>query len=185
MKMSRRAFALVGLLTLSAAMAFAQQAPATDQPAQTTPAAQAPAAQPPEKERERHPILCYIPNRIFDILDIARVRVRVGPGFSIGARVTEALDLFFGAHKTIYLGLRGSRGKPQVPWPAGVECNEGLEFSLADGTAEDVNKPVTDPLEVGVETQLLVVGVNVSVETLEIVDLLAGFIFLDLRDDDY
>jgi hypothetical protein len=38
---------------------------------------------------------------------------------------------------------------------------------------------------VGVEAQVLLVGVNVSVETLEIVDLLAGFIFLDLRDDDY
>jgi hypothetical protein len=172
-------YVLAGLLTLTAATMFAQQEPAA------TPPAQPPAGETPAKERARHPILCYIPNRIFDVLDIVRARVRLGPGLSLGARVTEAADVFLGAHKTAYVGLRGSRGKAQVPWPLGVECNQGLEFSVADGTAEDPDKPVTDPLEVGVEAQVLLVGVNVSVETLEIVDLLAGFIFLDLRDDDY
>lgn len=174
MHLNSRSLAFIAILTMAAATTFAQQ---------ESPAAQPAAA--PAKERERYPILCYIPNRIFDVLDILRVRVRIGPGFSIGARATEAVDLFFGAHKTFYLGLRGSRGKAEIPWPAGLECNQGLEFSVADDTAEDVDKPVTDPLEVGVETQLLLVGVNVSVETLEILDLVTGLLFIDLRDDDF
>lgn len=186
MTIYRHPLTLVGLLTLTTLTLLAEpSSSATTQPSQTPPVVQAPPTQPPAKEREHHPILCYIPNRIFDILDIVRARVRVGPGLSVGARVTDAGDIFLGAHKTAYVGLRGSRGKPQVPWPLGLECNQGLELSLADSMAEDTNKPVVDPLAVGIETQVLLVGVNVSVETLEIVDLLTGFIFIDLRGDDY
>lgn len=176
-----RASVFAGLLMLTAFPTFADQTEPVCQPGQTPPVCQAP----PVKERERHPVLCYIPNRIFDVLDIVRARVRLGPGFSIGARVTEVADVFLGAHSTIYVGLRGSRGKPQVPWPMGVECNQGIEVSLLDGTAEDVDKPATDPLEIGVETQLLVAGVNVAIEPMEILDLLAGLVFIDLRGDDY
>jgi hypothetical protein len=181
MNTQHRAGTLIGVLTLTAAMAFAD--PSSTTPGQTPPSGQTPP--PAKEERERYPVLCYIPNRIFDVLDIVRARVRIGPGFSIGARVTEVADVFLGAHKTVYVGLRGSRGKPQIPWPLGVENNQGIEVSVADATTEAPDKPVTDPLEVGVETQLVLVGVNVSVETLEIVDLLAGFIFIDIRGDDF
>ncbi|MCX8044337.1 MAG: hypothetical protein N3B18_09455, partial [Desulfobacterota bacterium] len=52
----------------------------------------------------KHPVLMYILNRKFDLFDILRLRVRIGPGLSIGARVTEVLDLFMGSHATGYVG---------------------------------------------------------------------------------
>jgi hypothetical protein len=156
---------------------------------QPPPAAVPPQAQLPEdkqeKKRKGHPVLCYIPNRIFDALDIVRARVRIGPGYSIGARATELVDVFFGAHSTMYVGLRGSRGKPEIPWPIGVEYNQGLEVSLIDNTSASPDKPVTDPLEFGVETQFLMAGFNVSIEVAEIFDFITGFFLIDLRKDDF
>lgn len=156
---------------------------------QPSPAPVPPQTQPPEEKQEKkrkgHPVLCYIPNRIFDALDIVRARVRIGPGYSIGARATELVDVFLGAHSTMYVGLRGSRGKPEIPWPIGVEYNQGLEVSLIDNTSASPDKPVTDPLEFGVETQFLMAGFNVSIEVAEIFDFITGFFLIDMRKDDF
>lgn len=133
-----------------------------------------------------HAILLYLPNRIFDILDIVRARVRVGPGWSLSARATELLDLNMGAHATVFVGLRGPRHEPRIPWPFGVETMEGLEFSVADSTDEDApNGPNYGPLEVGLGIQLLVIGADLGVPLMEVVDLVAGLVFLDPMDDDY
>src|SRR5262245_39031928 len=57
---------------------------------QSQPQTQSQPAEEPEPEYSfGHKLLWYIPNRISDVLDIVRARVRVGPGLEVGARVTE------------------------------------------------------------------------------------------------
>ncbi len=53
-------------------------------------------------------IVCYIPNRVFDLMDIVRLRVRVGPGISVGVRATRPLSAFAGFHSTAFIGTAGS-----------------------------------------------------------------------------
>jgi hypothetical protein len=127
-------------------------------------------------------IVLYIPNRIFDMVDIVRLRLRVGPGLSAGVSATELADVFLGAHTSIYAGLRGSRGKPEIPWPFGIEKRAGAEISIADATSKNV---YNDPLGFGAETQLGIIGINVAIEVYDILDLITGFIFIDLAKDDY
>ncbi|MEI6125046.1 MAG: hypothetical protein WCQ99_00695 [Pseudomonadota bacterium] len=133
----------------------------------------------------RHPVICYIPNRIFDLLDILRLRMRVGPGLSVGVSATELANVFIGAHATAYVGLRGARGKPELPLPLGLENKGGIEVSVIDATTSGPYAPYTDPLELGFEAQVAIVGINFGIEVFEILDFAAGFIFLDLQKDDF
>jgi len=128
-------------------------------------------------------ILLYIPNRVFDVFDIVRLRLRLGPGLQIGARATEILDVNIGTYAAIWVGLHGPRGKPSIPWPVGVETFTGLEVSAAEGSIEGgVDYGDT---EFGFGLQALLLGFDLGVDPIEIVDLLAGFIFIDIRDDDF
>ena len=127
-------------------------------------------------------ILLYIPNRIFDMLDIVRLRLRVGPGLSAGVSATELADVFVGAHTSVYAGLRGTRGKPEIPWPFGIENRAGAEVSVVDATAKNVNN---DPLGFGAEAQLGIIGINFALEVYDILDLLTGFVLIDIAKDDF
>ena len=134
----------------------------------------------------KHPILMYIPNRIFDVLDIVRARVRIGPGLSVGARVTSIVTIFVGGHSTAYVGLPGPRGKPVVSLPFGLEDNSGPSLAPTKESKEETEKrPYYGPTEIGAEAQAVIVGVNVGVEPLEALDFLAGIIFVDLKGDDF
>jgi len=128
-------------------------------------------------------ILLYVPNRVFDVFDIVRLRLRLGPGIQLGARATDLLDVNLGTYASIWIGLHGPRGKPSIPWPVGVETFTGAEVSLASASVEGgVNYGAT---EFGFGTQLLLLGFDLGVDPVEIVDLLAGFIFIDIRGDDF
>lgn len=127
-------------------------------------------------------IVCYIPNRVFDLMDIFRVRVRVGPGISAGIRATTLLSGYLGLHSSVYAGLPGPRGKKKIPWPVGLDVRGGAQASLADATS---GGPYYDPLEFGFEVQPLIVGVNVGIGVFEIFDFFTGFVFIDLSDDDF
>ena len=134
----------------------------------------------------KHPILMYIPNRIFDVLDIVRARVRIGPGLSVGARVASIVTVFVGGHSTAYVGLPGPRGKPEVPLPFGLEDSSGPSLEPAKENNEETDRhPYYGPMEIGAEAQAAIVGINVGVEPLEALDLLAGILFIDLKGDDY
>jgi hypothetical protein len=136
-------------------------------------------------EQKRHPILFYIPNRVFDVLDVVRLRVRVGPGMAVGARVTQAGEVLAGAYSSIFVGLRGPRGKPRIPWPLGVERYAGVEVSVAGPTADVEHGPDYGPLEVGLGGQAVILGGDVGIAPLEVLDLVTGFLLVDLRHDDF
>jgi hypothetical protein len=127
-------------------------------------------------------IVCYVPNRVFDLLDIFRVRVRVGPGISAGVRATRPLSAFVGLHSSVFIGLPGPRGKKRIPLPVGLDLRAGAQVSVADASS---GTPYYDPLEVGFEVQPLLVGVNVGVGGFEILDFFTGLVFIDLVGDDF
>jgi len=127
-------------------------------------------------------IVFYIPDRVFDLLDIVRVRVRVGPGLSAGVRATELVSGYAGMHSSVFIGLHGPRGKRKLPLPAGFEARAGVQASLVDLTDTGT---YYDPLEVGAEFQILLLGVNFGVGLYEVLDFFTGFAFIDLQGDDF
>ena len=131
-----------------------------------------------------HKLLFYIPNRFLDVFDIVRLRVRIGPGFALGARLTKPLSFFFGGYGTVFVGLPGPRLEPNVKLPFGLENYGGLSLSLLDSTNEGKFDPDYSPTEIGYSLQFLIAGFDVDVDPVEILDLATGFIFIDLRGDD-
>ncbi len=131
-----------------------------------------------------HVFLFYVPNRIFDTLDVFRARVRVGPGIAVGARATEVADVFLGTYTTLYTGIPGPRGKPVPSLPIGFEANHGLEVSVADASTGLGFAPEYGLLEVGAGAQAVLVGFDLGVDPLELLDLLVGIVGLDIVGDD-
>lgn len=131
-----------------------------------------------------HKVILYIPNRVLDVLDVVRCRVRVGPGFAVDARATKVVSAFAGSYASVYAGLPGPRNRPMPKLPVGLESRSGLQASVVDGTQSGGIDPDYGPAEIGVGVHALVVGLDVGIEPLEIVDLLAGLFFIDLTNDD-
>jgi len=130
-----------------------------------------------------HRLLFYIPNRIFDVFDLVRARVRVGPGLAVDARVTKYGDLYAGGYSTLFIGIHGPRTEPRIPWPIGFEARAGIKAtSLADVASKD---PAYGYGEVGVGFQAAIVGVDVGVDVVEVLDLALGFFFINLTGDDF
>jgi len=131
-----------------------------------------------------HKIVMYIPNRVLDVFDIVRFRVRVGPGLAVDARATKVASAFVGSYASVYVGLPGPRNRPFPKLPIGFESRNGVQASVVDATVSGGVDPDYGPAEIGVGVQALIVGIDVGVEPLEILDLLAGFFFIDLTHDD-
>jgi len=129
-------------------------------------------------------VLLYLPNRIFDLLDIVRARVRVGPGLGVGIRMTEPLSIYAGAHATIYAGLPGPRQERTIPLPLGAEAVAGGRLSVLNGIYCSDTSSRHSQTEVGLELQVLLVGVDISIDPVEFADFLTGFFLFELRDDD-
>ncbi len=127
-------------------------------------------------------ILFYIPDRVFDILDIVRLRIRVGPGISLGVRATKPLTAFIGPHMTVWAGLHGPRGRRWLPLPFGFEARSGAQLSVIDLAKSGC---YYGPLEVGFEFQLFLLGPNVGVAPYEVIDFIAGIFMIDLQNDDF
>jgi hypothetical protein len=128
----------------------------------------------------------YIPNRIFDVLDVVRLRARVGPGVAFGIRATELADLNMGGYVSVFAGLPGPRGRSKVSLPIGIENFAGVEVSVVGGDSEeDKHGPHYGALEVGTGFQALIVGADVGVDVGEVADLALGILFIDLVGDDF
>ena len=166
----------------------AVRADAADAPEQE--AAQAETRAEPEEEKEGHGIghrlLFYLPNRVFDVFDLVRARVRVGPGLAVGVRATELADVNLGAYTTLYAGLPGPRGKPRIPLPIGLEVFAGAEVSVLDASTEEGPfSPNYGPTEVGLGFQAAILGLDLGIEPWDFVDLALGLVLLDPNGDDF
>jgi hypothetical protein len=131
-----------------------------------------------------HKVCLYIPNRVLDILDVVRLRARVGPGVAADVRATNLAAAFLGAYSTVYVGLPGPRNGPKPKLPVGFENRSGVQVSIADATVDGHAGPDYGPTEIGLGVQALIVGVDVGIEPLELLDVVAGLFFIDLRADD-
>lgn len=140
------------------------------------------------EDEEHHGIgsalLWYIPNRIDDVLDIVRARLRVGPGFEVGARVTQLVSFNLGGYTSIFVGLPGPRRERAINWPVGIESMAGAQLSVFDGTNWGGDAPHYGVLEIGLGMQLLLIGFDLGVDPWEAVDFVTGIVFIDPMDDD-
>ena len=131
-----------------------------------------------------HKTLLYLPNRVFDIFDLFRARVRVGPGLGAGVRVTKVGQLYLGSSAALYAGLPGPRQDRKIPLPIGVELNTGAAVSVLEASANAGLGPDYSPSEIGAGFQLVILGLDVGFDPLEVVDLLGGIAGFDPRGDD-
>lgn len=131
-----------------------------------------------------HRIVAYVPNRLLDVVDIVRSRLRVGPGVALGIRATEAADLFVGNYTTLYAGLPGPRNRRIPRLPVGIESRTGVEVSAADVSTGFGAGPDYSSTEFGFGLQAALIGLDVGMDPVELLDLITGLFFVDLREDD-
>jgi hypothetical protein len=150
---------------------------------EVTAAAETPA---PEAEGHSflHKLLFYIPNRVLDVFDIVRLRVRVGPGVAVGVRATKVAQAYVGTYASVYAGLPGPRRRPLPKLPVGLESYNGVAVSLAEATASGGIGPDYSPTEFGISVHPLIFGLDIGLDPLEVVDFAAGILFVDIEDDD-
>lgn len=131
-----------------------------------------------------HTALWYIPNRISDLFDIVRARLRLGPGIALGGRFTDSAMFNWGGYSSVFIGIPGPRLERRFNWPVGVEVQRGDVFSPFDGTAWGGEAPTYGHLEVGLGTQLLLVGADLGLDVYELLDFFTGIVTIDPIGDD-
>jgi len=132
-----------------------------------------------------HKLVWYIPDRALDLLDIVRLRVRVGPGLAVGVRATKVAQLYVGSYTAVYAGLPGPRRRSFPKFPIGLESYNGVAVSVAEATISGPIGPDYSPTEFGISLHPAIIGIDAGIDPVEIVDFLAGLLFIDLRDDDF
>lgn len=138
-----------------------------------------------EEHSVLHQVLWYLPNRLLDIADIARARVRVGPGVALNAHVTKVVQLGVGSYMSLYGGLPGPRQRRKPRLPLGVEAYSGGAISVAEASFETGYEPEYSPTEVGASIHFVLLGIDVGIDPLEMVDLITGIVGVDIGKDDY
>ncbi len=132
-----------------------------------------------------HRLLFYLPNRVLDLLDVVRARVRIGPGLAVGVRATEWATVFIGGYTTVYVGLPGPRGRAELPPLYGREVETGARLLITGDTTQGENSPRYAPDELGAGAQLGILGADAGVSPAELLDFLGGFLLIDFRNDDF
>ena len=155
-----------------------------DAPPEDEPQREEAEAEEQDEERSTHPILFYLPNRVFDLLDVVRARARVGPGVAVSARATKPVSVTAGFYASLFAGLPGPRGRAKIPWPVGMENYAGADVSVIGISTEGFG-PNYGVGEVGAGVQAGLFGIDVGIDPVEILDLVLGFVFIDFMDDDF
>ncbi len=131
-----------------------------------------------------HKTLLYIPNRIFDVFDVVRARVRIGPGMGVSVRATDYVDVNLGGYAAMYVGLPGPRGEPRISLPIGAETWAGAEISVLEASTGDALGPDYGTYEFGAGFHAAFIGFDFGLDPTEIVDLLLGIALFDPNGDD-
>jgi len=142
-------------------------------------------AEPVERPSLGTRLLWYAPNRVMDLLDIFRLRLRVGPGLAANVRMTDYGAFYVGRYDAIFAGLPGPRGSHRLRLPVGMESLRGVVMAGVDATDDTRHGPEYGPAEINVGVQMLFVGAEAGVEVSEIGDFFAGLFLFDPRGDDY
>jgi hypothetical protein len=129
-------------------------------------------------------VLLYLPNRIFDLTDIVRLRVRAGPGWALGARVTRYAPFFMGDYDATWVGMPGPRGRASVPLPAGIDAARGIGIGPV-GVGSGSQAPYYGAGEIGAGVHLYMLGFDAGFDPVELVDFFAGFAGYDVSHDDF
>ena len=122
-------------------------------------------------------VLMYLPNRIFDLIDIVHVDLGVGPSFGGVVRTTKWVQV---GHREFYpgslrVGLRGRR------LPIFWENTRGSGF----GSRYRSDKARTvDDFEFGAGLDLFVAGGYAGISLDEAADFVGGIFTIDFKDDD-
>ncbi len=132
-----------------------------------------------------HRVLWYVPNRLFDVADIVRLRVRAGPGMALNIRATRWAVLYAGTYHSVYAGLPGPREESRWPLPCGFEEEKGLSLLAVDATDTLLHEPVYSDSEFVLGLHVALIGAEAGFDPVELVDLLLGFALVDIRRDDH
>lgn len=179
----------LSLLLIVCSSCSSQQEPPPAEKTVAEPRKSAPEAVKEEaKKDEGHSLgrklVFYLPNRILDMLDIFRMRLRVGPGVAAGVRATKVAQAYVGTYAAVYAGLPGPRMRKLPRSPVGLESYNGIDVSLLEASTGGGVGPDYSPTEFGASTQLAILGFDFGFDPVEMLDLAGGLLLLDPRDDD-
>ena len=130
-------------------------------------------------------MLLYLPNRVVDLFDIVRLRLRLGPGLAAGVRATDVFELFAGEYFTVFAGLPGPRLSPVPKLPFGFESYSGEGANRFREPKGEQLSPDYSPTEFGFGLQTLIVGADAGLDPFEALDFFAGFLLMDPAADDF
>ena len=171
---------------MAGVLCWAASAAAVEPPESGSAVAPEPAAEPARvRPSWGARILCYAPNRVMDLLDIFRLRLRVGPGLAANVRLTDYGALYAGQYNTVYVGLPGPRYPHRLRLPVGRESLRGIVLLGVDATDETRHGPEYGAAEVDAGFQFLLAGADAGVDVVEFFDFLGGWLGFDPCDDDY
>ena len=163
------------------------------------------AFRPPAERAVATRILLYLPDRIFDLLDIVSIEGRSGLGGGAEVHLTRAGQLGLEAAYSLSLGWfdhRALGGRYQVfttaeigPYASrylliGGGSTAGVHLVLDQSNGTDtphlpLYQEFRDYWAVGASAMAIVYGVAADVHPVEIADFLAGFVLLDFLRDDF
>jgi hypothetical protein len=151
-------------------------------------------------------VLLYLPNRIVDLMDIFSLEIGFGPAIRGEARLTRACQLGAGVGATIK-GVKGINrqygGAMEEGWDASFlmvsaenkereKTSRGVKkfYYYATGTplptekVYDLYEGARDYWAFGADAAALV-EVNFEAHPIEIADFITGWVFIDLKSDDF
>ena len=156
---------------------------------ETLPAKDAPASSETKPKEEARPakesrgplaiLLLYIPNRVIDVFDLVRFGVDVGPGIGLDGQATSALQARAITQTSVGAGFQSFR---HLPIQTGLQSALGVGPVSADAQVGGWYRSDTD-LRVGAHA--VIVGAHAAISTGSIADFALGFLFVDIRDDDF
>ncbi len=123
--------------------------------------------------------LLYLPNRVVDLLDVAKVGVDAGPGIGVDVQATSALQARAMWNLSVGVGFQGLR---HLPFQVGTIAALGVG---PVGGVGDVGSWSRSKTGFRVGLHVLIIGAHAEVDPWEILDFVLGFLTIDIAADDF